>query len=166
MGSDADPDPASAGPGPRIGAWVRSRGMVGLVAAADGDTVTLFRPGDRQLARVAPDDVELLPAGAVTVTATVDLPVPHGIGEDLLRRWVASLTDETLRGRAYAALADAGLDEGAALPSVRLEVRTMATGGALCLCGAKTPADPGVAVACAACGRQAVSAPQPAVGDR
>lgn len=166
MGVGADHDPPTGAPGARIGAWARSGGMVGVVAAADGDTVTLFRPGDRQLARVPPSDLELLPAGAVTVTATVDLPVPHGIGEDLLRRWVASLTDETLRGRAHAALADAGLDQGAALPSVRLEVRTMDTGGALCLCGAKTPADPGVAVACAACGRQAVSAPQSAVRDR
>ncbi len=144
----------------RIGAWARAQGMVGLVAAVGEDTITLFQPGDRQMARVPRDSAQPVPAGAVTVTVTVDLPVPHGIGEDLLRRWVASLTDEVLRERAHAALLGAGMDEGATLPPVRVSVRGLDTGGAVCLCGARTPAGVGQAVTCASCGRQAVGAPQ------
>jgi hypothetical protein len=133
--------------------------MIGLVAAADAQHVTLLNPGNRQMARVARNEVEPLPAGAVTVTVSVDLPVPHGLSESTLRRWVATLTDELLRERAYAAFAEAGLDEGAALPTVRVRARQFEGSGAVCLCGARIPAPKGAALTCPKCGRQAVSTP-------
>jgi hypothetical protein len=111
-----------------LGSWARSGSMVGLVAALDGESVTLFHPGDRNQSTVPRADVEALPAGGVTISMTVDLPVPHGIDESSLRRWVASLTDDGLRDRAYAALTEANLDPGAALPSVRMEVRAGGSG--------------------------------------
>ena len=141
-----------------LGAWARSGAMVGLVAALDGESVTLFDPGERTQSTVPRADVEALPAGAVTVSMTVDLPLPHGIEESSLRRWVASLTDDGLRERAYAALTEANLDPGAALPSVRMEVRGV-DHGTVCLCGARTPAPPGAEVRCSACGRLAVGPP-------
>ena len=141
-----------------LGAWARSQGMIGLVAALDAESVTLFHPGDRTQSTVPRAEVEVVPAGGVTLTVSVDLPVPHGIEEAALRRWVASLTDDVLRERAYAALTDANLDPGAALPSVRLDVAPVAS-GTVCLCGAKTPAPPGAEVRCSSCGRLAVGAP-------
>lgn len=146
----------------RVGDWARSGGMVGLVAALDDETVTLFDPGERHRADVARSDVQRLPAGAVTVTVSVDLPVPHGVDESMLRRWVASLTDEVLRERAYAALAEAGMDEGAALPGARVDVRPVDS-GMVCLCGARVPGPPGGSVVCPSCGRRAVGAP---IGNR
>jgi hypothetical protein len=150
--------------GPRIGSWGRAGGLIGLVAASDGEHVTLFDPGERHMARVPLEEMERLPAGAVTVRVSVDLPVAHGVSEGSLRRWVASLTDEMLRERAYSALAEAGLDEGAALPEARVDVQPMATGGAVCLCGARMPAPPGTTLACVKCGREAASAPAPSHG--
>ena len=144
---------------PRLGTWVRAGQRVGLVARADGDEVTLFFPGERQMAVSPLGAVEAVPAGAVRVTATVDLPLAHGLGEDLLRRWVAALLDETLRERAHAALQEAQLDPGAALPGVGLTVTPAEPQGAVCLCGAVTPAAEGEGVACARCGRQAVARP-------
>ena len=144
----------------RLGAWARAQGLVGLVAALNGDDVTLFQPGDRQRATVPRSQVELVPAGAVTVTLRVDLPLPHGIGDDTVRRWVASLADPVVRARAASALEEAGLDAGAALPTVIDEVGPASTSGAVCLCGARTPAAPGTMIPCAQCGRQAASAPE------
>ena len=141
-----------------LGGWAKGSGIVGLIAAVDGESVTLFDPGERTRTSVPVAEVEVLPAGAVTVSISVDLPVPHGIDEHTLRRWVASLTDPHLRDRAYAALAESGLDEGAALPTVRVDVRPVASGSA-CLCGAKTPAPAGAEVRCTNCGRLAVGAP-------
>lgn len=142
----------------RIGGWARSGGLVGLIAAIDGTSVTLFDPADRRRAEVAATDVEVLPASAVTVRVTVDLPLPHGLDEQAVRRWVASLTDDEVRERAHAALIEAGLDEGAALPAARLEVAPVAS-GSVCLCGSRTPAPPGAALACPSCGRLAVGPP-------
>jgi hypothetical protein len=143
----------------RLGAWARSGGLVGVVAAVDDDGVALFDPGARQLARVPLSEVEPVPAGAVTVTVTVDLPVPHGIDEASLRRWVGSLTDLDLRDRAAAALREQGLDPGVALPDARIAVRAVEGTAAVCLCGARVPAPAGAALACPSCGREAVGAP-------
>ncbi len=111
-----------------LGAWARSGGLIGLIAAVDADSVALFDPAERHLARVAPGDVELLPSAGVSVSATVDVPLPHGLGEDAIRRWLAVLTDETLRERAREALHGQGLDDAAVLPSVRVDVRPLASG--------------------------------------
>jgi hypothetical protein len=149
----------------RLGMWARAGNLVGLVAAIGDDEVTLFDPGQRQMARVAPSELTLLPAGAVTVTVRVDLPLAHGLDEAELRRWVASLTDEVLREQAADALAHAGLDQAAALPAVRVDVQAAETSGAVCFCGARTPAPEGAALPCSACGRQAVAPPQRARQD-
>lgn len=182
------PDPVP----PLLGSWARSEGFVGLVAAvqevatghgrpgsADDAQVTLFDPGARQATTVASSDCEPLPAGAVTVTVTVDLPLAHGLAEPDLRRWIASLLDPAVREHAAAALKEAGLDGGAALPEARLDVTPAQDGGALCLAGHRTPAEGSAAqvsaagprppgggpVACATCGRAAVGPPQPAARD-
>jgi hypothetical protein len=141
-----------------LGSWARAGAFVGLVVAVDGESVTLFDPGERHRTDVPRTDVTALPAGAVTVSVTVDLPLPHGVDETTVRRWVASLTDLTLRERAYAALAEAGLDEGAALPDARVTVNPI-DHGTVCLCGARTPAPAGAEVVCSNCGRLAVGAP-------
>ncbi|MBA2318710.1 MAG: hypothetical protein H0V93_13160 [Euzebyales bacterium] len=144
---------------PRLGSWSRARDLIGLVArVADGE-VTLFHPGERRQLTVPAVEAEPVPAGAVTVTVSVELPVPHGLGEAELRRWVSSLTDDAVRERAYAALADADLDVGATLPGSELTVRSSADSGAVCLCGTRTPAPPGEAVPCPTCGREAVGPP-------
>lgn len=145
---------------PRIGSWARAGALVGIVAAVDGE-IAVFDPGARQVTRVPLDDVTPLPAGAVRVTLTVDLPLPHGLDESDLRRWVAALADDVLRERALAALAEAGLDEGAALPGVSLSVAPL--DGALCLAGHRVPSPAGASLACPSCGREAVGAP---VADR
>lgn len=141
-----------------LGSWARSGGFVGLVVALDGEAVTLFDPGERQRLDAARKDVQPVPAGGVTVTVTVDLPLPHGLDETTVRRWVASLTDMTLRERAYAALSEAALDEGAALPDARITVNPV-TSGTVCLCGARTPAPAGAEIRCSNCGRLAVGPP-------
>jgi hypothetical protein len=155
MMSDERSEPTT----PRLGSWARSGGLVGLVAAVDGDEITLFDPGDRQLARVARADVEAVPAGAVSVTVTVDLPLPHGVDETAVRRWVAALTDLTTRDRAASLLTDQGLDQGAALPDARVSVRPIEGTAAVCLCGARVPAPAGARLPCPSCGREAVGAP-------
>jgi hypothetical protein len=144
---------------PRLGSWGRAGGLVGLVVAVEGDTIALFDPGERQLARVARSEVSAVPAGAVTVTITVDLPVPHGVDEAALRRWVAALTDLSVRDRAAQVLAEQGVDEGAALPDARFSVRPIEGSAAVCLCGARVPAPPGARLPCPSCGREAVGAP-------
>ena len=146
------------GRGLQIGGWARAGTFVGLVAALRDDEVALFDPAERRTTTVAHRDATPLPAGAVTVTVSVDLPVAHGVDEAALRRWVAALTDDTLRERAYTALADAGLDEGAALPAARMRVDPVSA-GTVCLCGAREPGPPGAAVTCGRCGRLAVGPP-------
>lgn len=141
-----------------LGTWARSGTFVGLVVAADGESVSLFDPAERQVAKVLREDVEVVPAGGVTITVTVDLPVPHGVNESALRRWVAALTDDTLRERAHSALTEQGLDEGAALPAARLSVAPV-TSGVVCLCGSRMPAPPGAEMVCTNCGRLAVGPP-------
>lgn len=145
--------------GPRLGSWARSGGLTGLVAAVDDISITLFDPGDRQMATVPRAEVESVPVGAVTVTVTIDLPVPHGVDESTLRRWSASLTDLTMRERAAAVLTEQGLDPGAALPDARFSVRAMESSGAICLCGARVPAPDGARLTCPSCGREAVGPP-------
>lgn len=158
--------PAPDAQAPPLGAWARVRGsgLVGLVVAVGADGVTVFSPGDRRMARVDADDVERVPAGAVSVSLSVELPLAHGVEEATLRRWLAVLADDVLRGRAADALREQGLDGGPTLPPLRLDVRPVTTSGAVCLCGARTPAaatDGGsahagaaAAPACARCGRQ------------
>lgn len=141
-----------------LGSWAKAGSFVGLVARVDGETVTLFDPGERQRLDVPIGDVAAMPSGGVTVTVTVDVPLPHGVDESAVRRWLATLTDPTLRERAYAALAEAGLDEGAALPDARVTVAPLAS-GTVCLCGARTPAPAGSEIRCTNCGRLAVGAP-------
>ena len=140
---------------PPLGSWARAGDFVGLVARGDDRMVTLFDPGSRQQREVPVDQVEAVPAAAVEVRLTVDLPLPHGLNETSLRRWIAMLADPVLRERAAEAMVDAGLDAGAALPQVALDATARTDGRARCLCGATTPTAPGVAVTCAACGRQA-----------
>lgn len=144
---------------PRIGSWARAGELTGVVAAADSDTVTLYDPGYRRMARIPRSEATPIEAGAVTVSLHVDLPVPHGLSEDALARWVATLADEDVRERARAALAEAGIDEGVALPTVRLDIRAASTSGAVCLCGARTPAPHGASLDCMKCGREAVAPP-------
>ncbi|MBW3601600.1 MAG: hypothetical protein KY434_02740 [Actinobacteria bacterium] len=163
--------PAPGAQAPRLGAWVRVRdsGLVGVVVAVGADGVTVFSPGDRRMARVDVDDAERVPAGAVSVSLSVELPLAHGVDEATLRRWLAVLADDVLRGRATDALRERELDTGPTLPSPRLDIRPVTTSGAVCLCGARTPAtapDGGsaqagaaAAPACARCGRQTALPP-------
>jgi hypothetical protein len=149
-----------------LGSWARVRGsgLVGLVVAAGAEGVAVFSPGDRRMARVDAGDVERVPAGAVSVSLSVELPLAHGVDESVLRRWLAVLADDVLRGRAAGALREQRADDGPTLPPMRLDVRPVTTSGAVCLCGARTPAaatDGGsahaglaAAPACARCGRQ------------
>lgn len=145
--------------GPTVGSWAQSDGMVGLVAAIDDAEVTLFNPGDRQMARVPATDVTPLPAGTVRVELVADLPVPHGLAEESLQRWLATLADPVVRERAREAAVEAGLDEGPFLPEVRLSVVRPSQSGAICVCGAKVPAADGTTVECPRCGRPASARP-------
>lgn len=140
---------------PPPGSWARAAGFVGLVAASDGDDVTLFDPGARRQQQVPLAQAHAVPAAAVRVTLTVDLPLPHGLDEASLRRWVALLADPVLRERAAEAMTAAGLDDGAARPEVAMDARALDDGLARCLCGATTPAAAGAPVTCGVCGRRA-----------
>lgn len=153
--------PTTDQPGPRLGAWGRADGVVGVVARRDDDRVTLFDPARRRQHTAPAATIEPVPSAAVRVTCTVDLPLPHGASEDDVRRWVAMLTDPVLRERAGAALADAGLDTGVAEPAVEVSAVALRDGRARCLCGASVasdgvdPHDPPRAVPpCPRCGRQ------------
>ena len=152
---DTSASSSDSGAAPALGSWARSGGFVGLVARNDGQHVTLLDPGARQQREVPVDRVEVVPAAAVEITMAVELPLPHGLNETSLRRWVALLADPVLRDRAAEAMSDAGLDAGAALPQVALDARARSDGHARCLCGATTPTAVGVAVTCRVCGRQA-----------
>lgn len=139
--------------------------MVGVVARVDGDRVTVFDPAKRRQHEVAVSAVTAVPAAAVRVTTSVDLPIPHGLDEHDLRRWIAMLTDPVLRERAAAALTEAGLDPGVTLPPVAVTATALADGASRCLCGAtvaSTTTTPAGASppACRACGRQ-VAPPVP-----
>lgn len=146
---------------PRLGAWARADGVVGVVARLDGDRVTLFDPALRRQHNAPMAAVEAVPSAAVRVTCTVDLPLPHGASEEDVRRWVAVLTDPVLRERAAEALANAGLDAGVAEPAVEITAIALRDGLARCLCGATLasegvdPHDPPQAgPPCPQCGRQ------------
>lgn len=152
----------SAAPTPRLGGWARADGFVGVVAGVDDGMVTLFDPAERRRHTAPVERMEAVPSAAVRVTATVDLPVPHGVTEHDLRRWIAVLADPVLREHAASALADAGLDAGVVQPTVTLTTTALSDGSARCLCGATLPSapvapdavrtDPGPA--CPRCGRQ------------
>lgn len=143
----------------RLGAWVRAENVVGLVAALEGDEISVFDPTARVVTRVPSASASPLPAGAVTITVSVDVPLPHGLEEDGVSRWIGSLVDPVVRERALEALREAGLDEGAALPPARVSVDPAAGGGAVCLAGHRTPAPDGASMACPGCGREAVARP-------
>lgn len=154
---------------PLLGGWARADGFLGVVARVDGDQVTLFDPGQRQQHTAPLARLEHVPAAAVRITVTVDLPLPHGLAEPSLRRWVAMLTDPVLRERAAAALADAGLDSGIAEPDATLSATAHSDGAARCLCGATQPGAPtgpaagsGSAPPCDVCGRQTAPPVAPA----
>lgn len=142
-----------------LGGWARAGALLGIVVAVDGEEVAVLNPGDRQLARLRREEVEPLPAGTVRIDVAVDLPVPHGLDEEGLRRWVAALVDPVLRARGADAVREAGLDEGAFLPDVRFEVVRAAGAGATCLAGHRTPAPDAAALPCPTCSRLAVSRP-------
>lgn len=145
--------------GLRLGAWARGGGITGLVTRIDGEQISVFEPGERRIATVARAEVEQVPAAAVRITITGALPLPHGVGEETLRRWTAALTDPVLRERASAALADAGYDVGPALPEMEVELVPAGGNDAWCLCGGRTPSPDQQPVACRVCGRQAVTPP-------
>lgn len=135
------------------------------MARVDGERVTVFDPAQRRQHEVVAAAVTPVPAAAVRVTTSVDLPLPHGLDEHDLRRWVAMLTDPVLRERASAALAAADLDPGVSLPEVTVRTVALDDGASRCLCGATTVSTttaPAVATpaACPACGRQ-VAPPVP-----
>ena len=143
-----------------LGSWVRAGGVTGVVSGVHGDTVSVFEPSERRMATVQRADVEPVPAAAVRVTLTVDLPLPHGVGEDSLRRWVGALTDPVLRERAQEALQAADQDIGAALPTVDVTLTPSEGPAAVCLCGARTDPQGAASVRCASCGRVAVAPPR------
>lgn len=143
----------------RLGAWARTGDFTGVVAAVDDETVTLFDPGDRRVAQASRTDVVAVDSAALTVSLRVDLPVPHGLSEKTLMRWLASLAEPGVRARARNALTESDIDEAVMLPDVRVDVEPVSTSGAVCLCGARTPAPDGADVACARCGRHAVTRP-------
>lgn len=143
---------------PPLGGWATADGFVGLVTAVADGQVTLLDPGQRSRHTVTTDQVTRVPAAAVRVTVAVDLPIPHGLPEDSLRRWMAMLTDPVLRTRAAEAFAAAGLDDGAALPRPTMDVVATGDGMARCLCGHAVPAAVGETVGCPQCGRPAATA--------
>jgi hypothetical protein len=107
-----------------IGTWARVGDLVGLVVhVGDDGTTTVFNPGDRRATTVPAGGAQGLPSGRVEVTATVQLDVPHGLGEAALHRWVAALLDPVLRERATTSLSDAGYDLGPLRHEVAVEVR-------------------------------------------
>lgn len=139
---------------PRLGAWARADGIIGVVARVADGRVTLFDPGQRRQHTVATDVLEHVPSAAVQVTTTVAVPLPHGLDETDLRRWVAMLTDPVLRDRARQALRDEQLDAGVTLPEVTVTATPLTDGALHCLCGAATPLGDSHAGACPRCGRQ------------
>jgi hypothetical protein len=144
-----------AGVPARLGAWVRTGPVVGMVAGREGDDVTVFDPGGRRRQDAPAGTYAPVPAAAVRVTVTVDLPLAHGLDEADLRRWVAMLVDPVLRERAAEALRDAGLDDGVTLPRAEIAAGVLRDGLGRCLCGATTPARPDVTPPpCEVCGRQ------------
>lgn len=140
---------------PTLGAWARVDGFIGVVARTADGTVTLFDPGRRRQHTAATEAIEAVPSAAVRVSVTVDLPLPHGLDESDLRRWVAMLTDPLLRDRAAEALTAADLDTGVTLPTTTVSVRAIDDAALHCLCGAVTPTAAVAADAvCPQCGRQ------------
>ncbi|CAN5122298.1 hypothetical protein BH23ACT9_BH23ACT9_33160 [soil metagenome] len=95
----------------QLGTWVKAGSFVGIVAKVEDDgTVVLFNPGDRQMLRATPGTLQRVPTGTVRVQVGLDVEVPHGLGEDSLKRWLAALVDPVLRARAQESLAEEGLD--------------------------------------------------------
>lgn len=98
--------------GMEIGTWVKAGPLVGIVSKVEGDgTVVVFNPGDRQMVRATRGAVQVLPTGTVQVRFGIQLDVPHGLGEDSLKRWMAALIDPVLRTHAQATMIEHGLDD-------------------------------------------------------
>lgn len=108
-----------------IGSWARTGDVVGVVTRVDGDTVTVFNPGDRQVATVPTSAATALPTGTIEVTVSMRLDVPHGLGEASLARWVAACLDPVLRERAREALQAQDLATTAFDVEPDLEVREL-----------------------------------------
>lgn len=146
----------AAQPTPMLGDWARADGFIGVVARTRDGQVTLFDPGQRRQHVVPAEAIERVPSAAVRVTVTVDLPLPHGVDETVVRRWVAMLTDPLLRDRAADALSSEHLDSGVTLPPVAVSAVAISDGLMHCLCGATTnvPDSPAAPTACPRCGRQ------------
>jgi len=107
-----------------IGTWARADGIVGIVSKVDTDgTVTIFNPGDRQVITAPGSAATPLPTGLIEARFSLQMQVPHGLGEDSLRRWLAVLIDPVLRANATASLREMGLDEGAFAEEVTVDVR-------------------------------------------
>ena len=95
-----------------LGTWVKAGPLVGIVSKMESDgTVVVFNPGDRQMVRAPRGAVQVLPTGRVQVRFALQLDVPHGLSEDSLKRWMASLIDPVLRTHAQATMIEHGLDD-------------------------------------------------------
>lgn len=109
-----------------IGTWVRAGQLVGIVSKIEDDgTVVVFNPGDRQMLRATPGAVQSLPTGMVQMRVAVQVEVPHGLGEDSLKRWMAALIDPVLRTHAQATMIEHGLDDRPFLLEPTIEVTEM-----------------------------------------
>lgn len=107
-----------------IGTWARAGGLVGMVSRIDPDgTVTLFNPGDRQIVKASRAAVQTLPTGMIEARVALRMVVPHGLNDDSMRRWLATLIDPVLRERAVESLREMGLDPMAMELQPRVEVR-------------------------------------------
>lgn len=83
-----------------------------MVSKVDPDgTITIFNPGDRQMVKASPTAVQPLPTGTVDVRVALRMEVPHGLGEDSLKRWLAALIDPVIRTHAQATVIEQGLDD-------------------------------------------------------
>lgn len=95
-----------------IGTWVKAGPLIGIVSKIEEDgSLVVFNPGDRQMMRATPGAVQALPTGMVQLRVAVQVEVPHGLGEDSLKRWMAALIDPVLRTHAQATMIEHGLDD-------------------------------------------------------
>ncbi|HUG84971.1 MAG TPA: hypothetical protein VMM13_10420 [Euzebya sp.] len=106
-----------------IGTWVKAGPLIGIVSKIEQDgSLVVFNPGDRQMLRATPGAVQVLPTGTVQLRFALQIDVPHGLGEDSLRRWMAALIDPVLRAHAQATMIEQGLDDGPFMLDPTIEV--------------------------------------------
>ena len=106
-----------------IGTWVKAGPLVGIVSKIEDDgSVVVFNPGDRQMVRASPSALQVLPTGTVQVRVGLQIDVPHGLGEESLKRWVAALIDPVLRTHAQATMIEHGLDDRPFMMNPTVEV--------------------------------------------